>query len=66
MIYLNRENDIMNAIRMNYYKKEDFRHALLKGVKTYDALEHACKEASVKEILKKVEANNKRIFIGLE
>ena len=51
---------------MNYYKKEDFRHALLKGVKTYDALEHACKEASVKEILKKVEANNKRIFIGLE
>ena len=53
-------NDIINLIRMNYYKKEDFRCKALKAVNTCEKLEHECEEESVKEILKNAEVNNKK------
>ena len=41
-----------NAIRINYFKKEDLRHEALKGVNACNKLEHEHEEASVKEMLK--------------
>ena len=57
----NSAKGIINAIRMNYYAKEDLRFEVLKGISVSDSVEHECDLASVKEMLQNVEVN-KKIF----
>ena len=59
------ENRITNSIRINYFKKEDLQHELLKGVNVHDKSKHECEESSTKETLKNAEVSNKRIFVGV-
>ena len=57
---------ITNAIRMDYYKKEDLRFEVLKGIRIDDAVEHGTYLSGVKEMLRNVEINNRKVFVGIE
>ena len=50
----------------NNKNEYSLRFEVLKGADMHDELEHECKEACGKQMLKKVETNNKKIFIGVE
>ena len=45
-------NGIINYIKNNYYKKEDLRYEVLKGVNMYDKLEYEYGEAYAKKCYK--------------
>ena len=45
---------IMNAMRMNYHKKEDLRFEILKRIRIDDTVEHRNDLSSVKEMLRNV------------
>ena len=57
---------IINAIRMNYYNKDDLHFEVLKGINIHDEMEYEYELASVKEILMNVEVNQKKLFVGVE
>ena len=53
---------ITSAIRMNYCNKHDLLIEVLIRVSINDAIEHECELASVKEMLKNVEVNKRKVF----
>ena len=57
---------VINAIRINCYDKVDLRFEVLKGLKIDDAVECNDDMSSVKEILMKVQKNNRKLFVGIE
>ena len=57
---------IINAIIMNYYKKEDLQFVVLRGISINDALEHEHELEIVKETLHNAEVNQRKVFVGIE
>ena len=49
--------EIKNAIKMNYFNKEDLSFEMLKGISVKDTVGHECETSIAKEILGNVEVN---------
>ena len=63
---LSTKEGIINAIRMNYQREKQLRFEVLKGVKVEDEVEYEGETGTVKQVLQKVEVNQRRIFVGIE
>ena len=56
----------MNAIRIKYHNKDNLRFKVLIGMDINDTIEDEHELASMKEMLKNVEVNQRKVFVGIE
>ena len=54
----------MNAIRMNYFNKEDLRFEVLIVINVKDTVEHEHELESAKETPGNTEFNQRKLFLG--